>query len=190
MLSDMPVDEPVLLEAALPSQFRQVLLTKQGPGTGSGHRIGVFQGSNGYFAGESLPHALAGIEILLAEDNDLNRALVQAILSESGASVRIAENGIEAVQAVMHRLPDVVLMDVHMPLMDGYKATAAIRALGPGGRNLPILAITADALLGDHDKTLRAGMNDHLTKPIDRGRLMSALHRWTVGRNLQLPKLP
>ncbi len=183
MLSDMPNDETALLEPALPSELRDVLLATAGRAARSRRIYSHPQGSDAYWANRPPRDALAGVEILLVEDNDLNRSLVLAILSESGASVRIAENGIESVQAVAHRLPDVVLMDIHMPLMDGYQATAAIRALGPGGRNVPIIALTADALEGNHDKTLRAGMNDHLTKPVDSAQLMWALHRWTVGRD-------
>jgi two-component system sensor histidine kinase/response regulator len=108
---------------------------------------------------------------------------VIALLEESGAQVRIAENGLEALAAVKLKFPDIVLMDIHMPMMDGYQATAAIRALGAQGRDLPILATTADALEGDRDRALRAGMNDHLVKPLEPADLMRALYRWTrVGR--------
>jgi two-component system sensor histidine kinase/response regulator len=123
--------------------------------------------------------ALAGTDILLVEDNDLNRSLVKAILAGSGATVREAHDGAQAVAAVRLRVPDVVLMDLHMPLMDGYQATAAIRALGPAGRDLPIIATTADALEGDRERALRAGMNDHLVKPLEPTRLVAALLRWS-----------
>nr|MBP8309510.1 PAS domain-containing protein [Burkholderiaceae bacterium] len=185
-LSNMPPGEPSLMVPALPSQLRQAVNAEPVPGGRGVRRADAAQPGDSTFAEASVPGALQGIDVLLVEDNDLNRALVLAILSDSGASVRIAENGLQAVEAVREKLPDVVLMDVHMPLMDGYQATAAIRALGPMGRDLPILATTADALEGDRDRTLRAGMNDHLTKPVEPARLMSALYRWTIVRRAKL----
>jgi two-component system sensor histidine kinase/response regulator len=185
-LSNMPPGEASLLVPALPSQLRQAIGADPIPAGRTARRSDGPEHSDPTLAGASVPGAFKGIDVLLVEDNDLNRALVLAILSDTGASVRIAENGIQAVEAVREKLPDVILMDIHMPLMDGYQATAAIRALGPSGRDLPILATTADALEGDRDRTLRAGMNDHLTKPVEPARLMAALYRWTIVRRATL----
>ncbi len=173
-LSSLPTGEVAVLEPVLPSQWRELLrpLADRTPADAA-------VDASGPRPAPVPPGSLAGVDVLLVEDNDLNRALVLAILADTGARVRIAENGVQALEAIGQAWPDVVLMDIHMPVMDGYAATAAIRALGPRGRELPILATTADALVGDRDRALRAGMNDHLVKPIDPAALLATLMRWT-----------
>ena len=182
-LSNIPPGESALLEPPMPSQLgRSLSAGGLAQGLSLALPLGLPAPAEPLLTAASQPGAFAGVDILLVEDNDLNRALVLAILVDSGASVRIAENGVEAVAAVRRKLPDVVLMDIHMPIMDGYEATAGIRGLGAGGRDLPILATTADALEGDRDRALRAGMNDHLVKPVEPDLLLVALYRWTVVR--------
>jgi CheY-like chemotaxis protein len=122
-----------------------------------------------------------GLRILLAEDNQANQELLSLILSQAGALVEIAGNGVEAVLRIMddaRPLPNVVLMDVHMPEMDGYEATRAIRR-DPRFRALPVIALTTDVMSGDRERCLAAGMNDHLAKPVDTRALFAALVRWT-----------
>jgi two-component system sensor histidine kinase/response regulator len=178
-VSSLPPGESALLEPVLPSALRRVLDPASAAADASGSAV---PGESELRLAAEGPGYLAGTDILLVEDNDLNRALVIALLAESGASLRIAHNGVQAVDAVRLRVPDVVLMDIHMPLMDGYAATASIRALGPAGRDLPIIATTADALEADRDRALRAGMNDHLIKPLEAEALIAALMRWSRRR--------
>ncbi|MBF0191417.1 MAG: response regulator [Magnetococcales bacterium] len=121
--------------------------------------------------------ALGGARVLLAEDNSINQQVAREVLKSAGVVVEIAGNGLEAVRLVMTRAYDLVLMDVQMPEMDGYAATRAIRA-DSRFRALPILAMTAHAMSEDYDKSLEAGMNDHITKPIDQQQLLLALMQW------------
>jgi len=121
--------------------------------------------------------------VLLAEDNDANQMVATELLSRLGIELEIANNGREAVD-MMTAAPDryaAVLMDVQMPEMDGLAATRALREL-PATRNLPIIAMTANAMKSDLDACLAAGMNDHVTKPIDRHALLQTLRRWLPAR--------
>ncbi len=119
--------------------------------------------------------------ILVAEDNAINRLVVVGLLQGLGYAVETAENGRQAAEAVGRGHYDLVLMDLHMPELDGFAATAAIRrdeAAEGKGRRVPIVALTADALPGDAEKSLVAGMDDHLTKPITPKRLATVVERW------------
>ncbi|MBF0178585.1 MAG: response regulator [Magnetococcales bacterium] len=122
---------------------------------------------------------LRGARILLVEDNAINQQVAREILEGAGLVVRIAENGRKAVQAVAETRFDAVLMDVQMPVMDGYDATREIRR-DPAHARLPIVAMTAHAMQGSREKCLEAGMNDHVTKPIDLAQLFSVLGKWIL----------
>jgi two-component system sensor histidine kinase/response regulator len=124
---------------------------------------------------------IRGARILLAEDNELNQQVASELLREAGLEVRIVGNGEEALRAVQQEPFDAVLMDVQMPLMDGETATRRIRAL-EGFDRLPVLAMTANAMSGDRERCLAAGMNDHIAKPIEPEQLFSALLRWIPPR--------
>jgi len=119
--------------------------------------------------------------VLVAEDNAINRLVAVGLLQSLGYAVETAEDGRQAVEAVRQGHFDLVLMDAHMPELDGFAATAAIReqerAAGRG-RHTPIVALTADAQPQDVEKSLAAGMDDHLTKPVTRERLAAVLERW------------
>ena len=123
--------------------------------------------------------------ILLAEDHDVNQLLVQAMLARGGHEVVLAKDGQAAVEAVRGSIAaatpfDMVLMDMQMPVMDGPTATVAIRALeAPGGRRLPIVALTANAFASDLDICRRAGMDDHIAKPMSSDTLLAAVERWS-----------
>ena len=120
-------------------------------------------------AEEKAEFALAGRKTLLVEDNEMNREIAAEILEEAGLKVDTAADGTFAVQAVKEKgidYYDFVLMDIQMPVMDGYEATKAIRAL-PGGDRVTIIAVSANAFEEDVQKSLSAGMNAHVAKPID-----------------------
>ena len=120
-----------------------------------------------------------GARVLLVEDNDINQELAVELLGNAGLEVRVAGNGAEALKYLDSEKFDVVLMDVQMPVMDGYTATRAIRSQSRFSE-LPVIAMTAGAMAGDREKCLRAGMNDHITKPIDVARMFSTISRWVT----------
>ena len=152
---------------------------------------------------------ISGARILLAEDNEINQQVAMEILAGAGLKVSLAVNGQEAVDAVRKTAFDVVLMDIQMPVMDGYEATRRIRKWefgnrkAEGGRrkaekelkaqssklktedqqqavSLPIIAMTAHAMTGDREKSLAIGMNDHIAKPIDPNQLFKVLEKWIL----------
>jgi CheY-like chemotaxis protein len=139
---------------------------------------------------------IRGARILLVEDNEINQEVAREILETAGLMVEIANNGKEAVQMIRHKDKelsfDAVLMDVQMPVMDGHTATREIRkwekemhkrdGLSVEVKPVPIIAMTAHAMTGDRDKSLEAGMNDHVTKPVDPDELFSALVKWIKPR--------
>jgi CheY-like chemotaxis protein len=105
------------------------------------------------------------VRILLVEDNDINRLYARSILKQWKCEVDIAENGLVAIEKIKNNLYDVILMDIQMPVMDGYEATRAIRLMDSHMRNAPIVALTANATKADIEKCLLSGMNDYLPKP-------------------------
>jgi PAS domain S-box-containing protein len=118
--------------------------------------------------------------VLLAEDNEINALLASTILEEAGYSVEAVQNGAEAVDAVQRSAFDLVLMDVQMPVMDGLQATRLIRALpGPAGE-VPIIALTANAMRSDQDSCLEAGMNDFVSKPLDPDDFLNVVGRFAA----------
>jgi CheY-like chemotaxis protein len=142
--------------------------------------------------------------VLLVEDNEINQQVAQEILQGAGLTVTVANNGEEGVDAARQNQYDVILMDIQMPVMDGYEATRQIRELqikaqssklkvevrgqmsdergqqpaASDQRPVPIIAMTAHAMAGDEKKSLDAGMNDHVTKPINPDQLFAALQKW------------
>jgi CheY-like chemotaxis protein len=118
------------------------------------------------------PVAVAPMRILVAEDNAVNRKVAVALIERLGHSVTVVNNGRQAVDEVARGCFDAVLMDVQMPDLDGYEATAMIRQGERGsGRRIPIVAVTAHAMSGDDQRCLDAGMDAYLSKPIDSDRL-------------------
>jgi len=155
---------------------------------------------------EALRH-IQGAQVLLVEDNEINQEVARELLERTGLPVTIATNGEEAVHMVKEKYFEAVLMDVQMPVMDGFEATRRIREWEDGIRhkigkdsdlkstrlsssqaeirnpkseikNLPIIAMTAHAMTGDRERCIKAGMNDYVSKPIDPEKLFSALVRW------------
>jgi len=121
-------------------------------------------------------NSLHGLRVLVAEDNPVNKAIAAAMLERLGVGVTIASDGEQAVKICLEDDFDVVLMDCHMPGIDGFEATRHIRAAGM--TELPIIAVTADVLDGDRERCLSFGMNDYLPKPFAQNELRAVLERW------------
>lgn len=127
----------------------------------------------------------APLRVLLAEDNSTNRYLITAFLQAAGHTITAVGNGADAVSAAATGGFDVVLMDVQMPLLDGLSATRAIRALPEPSSKVAIIALTANAMSGDREQCIAAGMDDYLSKPVEAGALARALGRVQPGRALR-----
>jgi PAS domain S-box-containing protein len=150
----------------------------------AGQEVGHLQAAKD----DARSHDASGIRILLVEDNDVNQQVATELLESAGASVKIANHGGEAVKILMEgdqQTPfDVVLMDLQMPEMDGFTATKLLRA-DPRFQDLAIIAMTAHALVEERQRCLEAGMDDHVTKPIDPDALFATLNRWAKPRRVR-----
>ena len=127
---------------------------------------------------EPISIAYPGARLLVAEDNVINQQVVTRVLQKVGYEIDVVADGKAAVEALEAVSYDAVLMDCQMPVMDGYEATRAIRSAALGGARLPIIAMTANAMRGDREACLAAGMSDYLSKPIDRRLLLSKVEHW------------
>ncbi len=167
---------------SLKRAIRLILVQSRRGGTG-GDRSLVTR----YTLSESVPHRRQ-VRILLAEDYPTNQQLAMHHLRRAGYEVDLAENGREAVTAFERQSYDLILMDMQMPVMDGYRAAGAIRALeekqgtsasSPGRRpRIPIVATTAHAMEGDRELCLQAGMDDYITKPLRKAKLLAMVEKW------------
>jgi CheY-like chemotaxis protein len=131
--------------------------------------------------------------VLLVEDNPVNLLVAQRLLSVLGLECDTASNGEAALLRMRDGNYDLVLMDCQMPVLDGYSATRRWRELeaaDPSGPHLPIVAMTANAMAGDRQRCLDAGMDDYLAKPVTRGQLEHCLHRWLQERDTARPPAP
>ena len=139
-----------------------------------------------------LRNRLAGARLLLVEDNPVNQQIAMETLENLNVLVQAVNDGQKAVEQVLSHAPDyfdAVLMDVQMPILDGYEATRRIRG-ALDDQPLPIIAITAHAMVGDREKCLAAGMNDHIAKPIDIKDLYSCLERWVIPKEHHAKQRP
>ena len=126
---------------------------------------------------DAAPHA--GVRVMLVEDNDVNMEVSKSILAREGCQVTAAANGVLALEAFDAGEFDMIFMDCHMPEMDGFEATTAIRGREAGARrHTPIIALTANAIAGDREHCLRAGMDDYISKPVSRQAVQMMLERW------------
>jgi len=114
------------------------------------------------------------MKILVVEDNVFNRDLIQRFLEPEGFEVVVARDGIEGVASAQSERPDLVLMDMSLPIVDGWEATRRLKA-DPATAGIPVIALTAHAMLGDREKALAAGCDDYDTKPIDIERLLAKI---------------
>lgn len=133
------------------------------------------------YLGDFAKENYAGKRILLVEDNELNREIATEIIGMTGVTIDIAENGKIAVEKVMEapeKWYDLILMDIQMPIMNGYEATAAIRALAGSRGKVPIIAMTANAFAEDVQLAKNTGMNEHIAKPLDLNKLNDVLKQW------------
>ncbi len=130
------------------------------------------------------------VRILVAEDNQINQLLIEKILKRDNHQVTIVSDGLEAVKAVKDGLFDIILMDIQMPQLDGIAATAAIRALAPAERSqIPVIALTGNALVGDKERFLAAGMNDYLSKPYAANSIRKLIAKWSHPEILGLKRV-
>ena len=113
-------------------------------------------------------------KILLVEDNPQNRYLVTFLLEKNGYEVVVAEDGEEAITAVSEHVPDLILMDVQLPKLDGYEATRRIKS-DERFAKIPLVALTAHSMKGDRGKAMSAGCDDYVTKPVDADQLISRI---------------
>jgi two-component system sensor histidine kinase/response regulator len=134
---------------------------------------------------ELLPSPSGRLHILVAEDNIINQRYVLSVLEKEGFSAVVVGNGREAIAALERESFDLVLMDVHMPDMDGFEATSSIRARERfSGKRIPIVAVTAHAMTGDRDKCLAAGMDAYVSKPLRRAELIEVIASLSTNRKL------
>jgi CheY-like chemotaxis protein len=124
------------------------------------------------------PAAGPGARVLVAEDNEVNQLVIRGMLDKRGFACDIASDGLEALAKLDRGTYAAVLMDIQMPEIDGFEATARIRGRETGGERLPIIAMTASAMEGDRERCLQAGMDDYLSKPLRPDRLDAVLERW------------
>jgi CheY-like chemotaxis protein len=126
---------------------------------------------------------ISRVDVLIAEDNPVNQLIFAQILSGSGLAYQIVANGELAVEAFEDMQPSLILMDIGMPKLNGFEATKAIRAMATlGGGTVPIIAVTANAAGEDRESCLKAGMNDHLAKPISPEALLAKIAEWMPKR--------
>jgi len=151
-------------------------------GTGSVFTLTVPLGvpgekSEGEINNREVMDALRGMRVLVAEDNVINQMIIEELLTSAGMEATIAENGVTALEKLKNGAFDVVLMDIQMPELDGLAATVQIRA-DSRYENIPVIAMTANAEQEHIAESFSAGMNDHLTKPIDVDKLYETLLKW------------
>jgi two-component system, cell cycle response regulator DivK len=120
-------------------------------------------------------------KILLVEDNDMNRDMLSRRLERKGYEILIAVDGKEGVEIAQNQRPDLILMDMSLPVMDGWEATRQLKA-NPEMRHIPVIALTAHAMSGDKEKALEAGCDDYDTKPVELPRLLEKIEA-LLGKN-------
>lgn len=135
---------------------------------------------------ENITARIRGAHVLVVEDNEINQQVAREILENAGLKVTIVDNGQSALEKLEHGVFHAVLMDIQMPIMDGFAATAAIRK-SPILKTLPVIAMTAHAMTGDREKGLAAGMSDYVTKPVDPENLVLVLSKWIDYREVSPP---
>ena len=172
-----------LVKPVSPSSLYDAILETMGYGLELASKTGI---------AVPMEHKLHGARILLVEDNEINQQVAEELLNQAGITVTIANHGREGVEMLTSKPEDfdAVLMDIQMPVMDGYAATREMRK-DTHFEALPIIAMTANAMAGDRERALAAGMNDHVAKPIDVAELYEVLGRWVQvpeGQKISQPR--
>lgn len=139
--------------------------------------------------GSIVKSMVKGMRLLLVEDNKINQTLARQLLEDLCIRVDVVDGGYEALEAIYHHDYDVILMDIQMPFMDGYEVTGKIRS-DERFKELPIIAMTANAMKGDRERCLHHGMNDYISKPIDIIKLHSILIKWAPSKKSSLTPTP
>jgi len=129
--------------------------------------------------GQELGKAISGKTVLVVEDNPDNLITITAILTEIGVGIITATNGQEAVELIEQARPDLILMDIQLPLLSGLDATRQIKAK-PGLKDIPVIALTAKAMKGDREEALAAGCDGYLSKPVNSRQLSEIMAKWLV----------
>jgi PAS domain S-box-containing protein len=173
--------EGFLMKPVNPSVLLDTILEVFGKATTGGNQQSLQKGAE-----SSGLNTVRGAKILLVEDNEINQQVAQELLEGQGFYVDIAINGKEGVEKALTNSYDVILMDIQMPIMGGYEAAENIRKENPKP-DLPIIAMTANAMVGDREKALEVGMNDHVAKPIDPQQLYGALAKWIKPGEREIP---
>ena len=163
-----------LAKPIMPTALLDSIMTASGRHKKSGRRSGANKSLLDLL---DLQSGLKGSKVLLVEDNPINQEVAVELLVNNGIELSLAENGEQAVRMVKEENFDAVLMDCQLPVMDGYEATRRIRE-NRRFEKLPIIAMTANVLSGDREKSLKSGMNDHIGKPVNPSELFSALAKW------------
>ena len=154
------------------------------------HAFGQESGDTTAVSSEEYPvgfDRLRGAKLLLTEDNEINQQVAVEVLEREGFFVDVADNGAIAVKMIQEKEYELVFMDLQMPVMDGYEATRKIRKIDKFSE-LPIIAMTADAMSGVKETVLETGMNDYITKPIDTNQLWKTLASWLEAKDRELPE--
>ncbi len=150
--------------------------------------VAELAGANVTGGTQVMPQPILELKVLVVEDNELNQLVAQDLLTSLGIEVTLADSGQAAITLATEQDFDLILMDVQMPGMDGYETTVAIRALNTASAQLPIIAMTANAMAEDREQCLAAGMDDYLPKPIDHKQLAALLTRWAGRRSTWQPE--
>ena len=148
-----------------------------------GHVVDAKPASNRHEVDADIVNKLRGAKVLLVEDNEINQELANEILTSNGMIIDIADNGQIALDLLDKNEYDGVLMDCQMPVLDGYQATRQIRKMARF-KNLSVIAMTANAMAGDREKVLAAGMNDHIAKPINLKDMFTTMAKWITPSNI------
>jgi CheY-like chemotaxis protein len=174
-----------LTKPVLPDQFEdacRILWQARLDGTRTGlvTRGMITQLQTGRAEKREAENSFRGTRVLVVEDMQVNQLLMNKIFERLGCTAEMAKNGIEAVDKMKNSVYDIVFMDCQMPEMDGFEATHIVRQMEPGGVHTPIVALTADAMTGDREKCLKAGMDDYLNKPFRFEQIADMLRKWVV----------
>ena len=148
----------------------------------------TIQASNTGFADNAIAESFqAKLDILLVEDNPVNMLLATTFLNKivPNATIIKANNGAEALEKFQKKRPDIVFMDIQMPVMNGYETTTAIRTIEAGGQPVPIIALTAGTVVGEKERCLEAGMSDYITKPVLKATIQKMITKWVLDKSEQ-----